>query len=278
MRFGGLELDAESGLNYAGARYYRNTWGRFLSVDPVGGTLTNPQRWNGYAYALNNPLRFVDPSGTQACVTTDDGSGPSTTCEPEPTPPDFWFDPNFCNTPHGQRFSECEGREDWRAITPDAGGPEDSNDGSCNLCSGGSSGTTPSTDPTPQTSNRPPEPVRQEPKSEDDAEPRLPDLTNVQVSQGGMPNPGKLWALLAEAAFIYSKKTGFEWHHIRPIYLGGKDMINNLVRLPASYHQMITNAFRSAAPYGHPPPAEERIHQIMRDIYARYPIERFPRR
>jgi RHS repeat-associated protein len=64
MRFGGLELDAESGLNYAGARYYRNIWGRFMRVDPVGGTLTNPQRWNGYAYALNNPLRFVDPTGT----------------------------------------------------------------------------------------------------------------------------------------------------------------------------------------------------------------------
>ena len=63
MRFGGTELDSESGLNYMGARNYRNTWGRFLSPDPVGGTLTNPQRWNGYAYALNNPLRFIDPTG-----------------------------------------------------------------------------------------------------------------------------------------------------------------------------------------------------------------------
>ena len=64
MRFGGLELDPESALNYADARYYRPIWGRFTQVDPLGGSLTDPQRWNGYAYALNNPLRYVDPMGT----------------------------------------------------------------------------------------------------------------------------------------------------------------------------------------------------------------------
>ena len=66
MRFGGLELDPESALSYAGARYYRVSWGRFTQVDPVGGSPTNPQRWNRYAYALNNPLRFVDPMGMSA--------------------------------------------------------------------------------------------------------------------------------------------------------------------------------------------------------------------
>jgi hypothetical protein len=25
--------------------------------------LANPQRWNKYAYVLNNPLRYVDPDG-----------------------------------------------------------------------------------------------------------------------------------------------------------------------------------------------------------------------
>jgi len=66
-RFLGQELDAESGLAHFGARYYRNVWGRFVSVDPVvSGALAHPQKWNRYAYALNNPLRFVDPSGLDA--------------------------------------------------------------------------------------------------------------------------------------------------------------------------------------------------------------------
>jgi hypothetical protein len=40
--------------------------GRFLSVDPVVDeerSLANPQGWNRYAYALNNPLRYTDPTG-----------------------------------------------------------------------------------------------------------------------------------------------------------------------------------------------------------------------
>lgn len=65
MRFTGKELDAESGLQYFGMRYYRNTVGRFTSVDPgaIGARLADPQSWNAYAYAANNPMRFVDPSG-----------------------------------------------------------------------------------------------------------------------------------------------------------------------------------------------------------------------
>jgi hypothetical protein len=41
--------------------------GRFLSVDPVLGDPTVPQSWNRYAYALNNPLRFTDPTGKYIC-------------------------------------------------------------------------------------------------------------------------------------------------------------------------------------------------------------------
>jgi len=47
------------------ARYYRQTWGRFSQVDPlhVGAAMTDPQQWNRYAYARNNPLKFVDSTG-----------------------------------------------------------------------------------------------------------------------------------------------------------------------------------------------------------------------
>jgi hypothetical protein len=40
--------------------------GRFLSVDPVLETekaIKEPQRWNRYAYVLNNPINHTDPTG-----------------------------------------------------------------------------------------------------------------------------------------------------------------------------------------------------------------------
>jgi RHS repeat-associated protein len=65
-RFTGKERDNETGLDYFGARYYGSRIGRFTTVDPVytwQANLENPQRWNRYAYGLNNPLRNVDPDG-----------------------------------------------------------------------------------------------------------------------------------------------------------------------------------------------------------------------
>jgi RHS repeat-associated protein len=67
--FTGKERDSESGLDYFGARYYASSMGRMMSPDPHSGTIIhqlNPQRWNMYAYALNNPLSFTDPTGMDA--------------------------------------------------------------------------------------------------------------------------------------------------------------------------------------------------------------------
>jgi RHS repeat-associated protein len=64
--FTGKERDVESGLDYFGARYYRAHAGRFTTVDPelhVKSALADPQAWNRYSYAGNNPLRYVDPDG-----------------------------------------------------------------------------------------------------------------------------------------------------------------------------------------------------------------------
>jgi RHS repeat-associated protein len=61
-----LERDAETGLDYAKARYYSSTQGRFTSVDPVKvnkSRMFDPQRFNLYAYVRNNPLKFIDPKG-----------------------------------------------------------------------------------------------------------------------------------------------------------------------------------------------------------------------
>src|SRR4051794_6771298 len=66
--FTGKERDNESGNDYFGARYYASTMGRFWSPDPTFLNVlkvVNPQRWNLYAYALNNPLKYIDPDGQE---------------------------------------------------------------------------------------------------------------------------------------------------------------------------------------------------------------------
>ena len=65
QKFTGYERDMETGLDYAQARYFSSTQGRFTSPDPLlaSGRAVRPQTWNRYTYALNNPLRFTDPSG-----------------------------------------------------------------------------------------------------------------------------------------------------------------------------------------------------------------------
>ncbi len=75
-QFAGKERDAETGLDYSGARYYRPQSGLFTTGDPghAGGDIFNPQSWNAYAYALNNPFRFVDPFGLAPCPAPTDAS------------------------------------------------------------------------------------------------------------------------------------------------------------------------------------------------------------
>ena len=67
-KFTGKERDTETGLDYVGARYYSSRTARFTTVDPVytwRENLADPQRWNRYAYARNNPLRYTDPDGRE---------------------------------------------------------------------------------------------------------------------------------------------------------------------------------------------------------------------
>jgi RHS repeat-associated protein len=61
--FHGKAADADTGLQYFGARYYDPVLGRFMGVDPVGFQEDNIHSFNKYAYGNNNPYRFVDPDG-----------------------------------------------------------------------------------------------------------------------------------------------------------------------------------------------------------------------
>jgi RHS repeat-associated protein len=82
-RWAQLERDDETGLDYAQARYYSSTQGRFTSPDEFTGgpdelfdftdavadnptfyaDLRKPQSLNKYQYSYNNPLRYIDPNG-----------------------------------------------------------------------------------------------------------------------------------------------------------------------------------------------------------------------
>lgn len=62
-RFTGYEYDSETGLSYAFARFYSPRLGRFLSIDPLRGSIGNLQSHNAYAYVVNNPLNITDSSG-----------------------------------------------------------------------------------------------------------------------------------------------------------------------------------------------------------------------
>jgi RHS repeat-associated protein len=79
--YAGKEADAETGLMYYGARYYDPIVGMFISADRltrrsgepqryqwpdrlVSGE-TEPQAFNRFAYALNNPMVYVDETGEE---------------------------------------------------------------------------------------------------------------------------------------------------------------------------------------------------------------------
>jgi len=76
LQFTGHERDAafvgNGSVNlpdYFHARYYDPARGRFLSVDPKPRSrLAIPQTWNRYSYALNNPLKYVDPDGREITI------------------------------------------------------------------------------------------------------------------------------------------------------------------------------------------------------------------
>jgi RHS repeat-associated protein len=62
----GKERDAESGLDYLGARYYGSALGRFTSPDPIILTRTrllDTQGLNRYSYVRNRSTIAIDDGG-----------------------------------------------------------------------------------------------------------------------------------------------------------------------------------------------------------------------
>jgi RHS repeat-associated protein len=86
-QFTGYERDNESELDFAQARMFASQLGRFSAADPYNvvlekqsaenksdansvfqNYLQKPQVWNRYAYVMNNPYKFNDPSGEDGLV------------------------------------------------------------------------------------------------------------------------------------------------------------------------------------------------------------------
>ena len=64
LRYSGYYYDAETGYYYLQSRYYSPYWGRFLNADIYCDTGSGVVGTNMFAYCDNNPVMFVDPSGT----------------------------------------------------------------------------------------------------------------------------------------------------------------------------------------------------------------------
>jgi RHS repeat-associated protein len=62
--------DESTGLHYVGARYYSAAFGQWTTTDPLADKnfADSP-----YAYAVNNPLRYVDSTGRDTTVETESG-------------------------------------------------------------------------------------------------------------------------------------------------------------------------------------------------------------
>jgi RHS repeat-associated protein len=166
QRFTSQERDSAAGLDHFAARSYAFARGRFTSPDPVGGNVSNPQSWNRYSYALNNPLSIIDPSGghPDICIPSDGWFCSNVVCPPDcgppPPPPPNWdlclvlpgacfpappIPPGIPEPPPGG--SPSPGPTGPTEPTPPSPGP--GNPGNGNWCEGGCPPEPPPPEPPP---------------------------------------------------------------------------------------------------------------------------------
>jgi RHS repeat-associated protein len=62
--YSGEQLDPQTAFYYLRARYLNPANGRMTTMDPAAGSPTDPSTFLPYAYAANDPINRLDPSGT----------------------------------------------------------------------------------------------------------------------------------------------------------------------------------------------------------------------
>ena len=63
LRLGEMFTNRAHAKGYGAQDSLRPTTGRFLSLDPLAGSLSEPLSTQGFIYANSNPTRFTDPDG-----------------------------------------------------------------------------------------------------------------------------------------------------------------------------------------------------------------------
>ena len=63
FRYGGYVYDEETGLYYIKSRFYDASIARFIQEDVYAGKYSDPLSLNLYTYVMNNPLKYLDPTG-----------------------------------------------------------------------------------------------------------------------------------------------------------------------------------------------------------------------
>ncbi len=58
-----MNPDSSCDLDYMHYRFYGSNMGRFMKPDNISGNMDDPQSWNLYSYAGNNPVNANDPTG-----------------------------------------------------------------------------------------------------------------------------------------------------------------------------------------------------------------------
>ncbi|MGA8035562.1 MAG: RHS repeat-associated core domain-containing protein [Candidatus Acidiferrales bacterium] len=270
-KFEGKERDTETGNDYFGARYYSSTYGRFLSPDwsatpsPIPyADFTNPQSLNLYAIVRNDPESFSDLDGH--CAPPYDACGLGGD--------DADNRPRTDGQSTQQKMTASNVASGTAQVGKDTlfGGAKGIANTFIGINNYGAQLLNAAISPlTSFQFGQVPEYKAATP-GEGSAMAGI-FIVSFLTPAGEEKAASSIPEVTAEAEKLYPKLAGkFQNHHIEPKYLGGA-ADGATARIPAAYHQLITNEFRALAPYGQQiQRTAEEVASIMKAVYSKYPL------